>query len=650
MVLTWYKGVVIPPSVLFPNISAQPAGRVCAVKKKRLGEILCERGFVSAADLGQALQDQSGKVVRLGELILQRGLVSKDDLVGVLSEVTGVAYLDCTKIAVDSAVLDLIPDGLARHYRAIAVELKGASLTVVMAEPQNVKNLDELHFTTGLKIIPRFGFQHEIDAAIDRLYGTKATPASEIDLAEDEEEMEFISSSAQQRNIEAMREMQAELQQKSRTTPAVQVVASMIKAAASKRASDIHIEPQANETIVRFRIDGILRDYRRIPRGLQNTVVSRIKILSDMDIAERRAPQDGRFLVRIAAMRIDIRVATLPTQYGEKVVMRLLESTAPMQEFKNLGFPERAAQELQRVLRLPQGMLLVTGPTSSGKSTTLYSSLNVIRRPSVNIVTVEDPVEYDLPGLNQVQVNNKAGMTFATSLRSILRQDPDVIMIGEIRDKETADIAVKAAQTGHLVLSTLHTNDSASAITRLLDIGVAPYQVASSLTAVIAQRLVRRLCTCHTTAPSDEAYRSQMRLAGAEAGEMQLLARGCELCDMTGYKGRIGIYEMLVIDESIRLAIRNGEGSEAIRTLGRQTGLRLMQEEAIDRVAEGLTTLEEVQRVVPFEKISGVNCAGCDRELSAMFVFCPFCGSQRPGLQAMEPLRTRLMAQQLVNS
>ena len=620
------------------------------LKKKRLGEILCERGYVSATDLAQALKDQSGKVVRLGELILQRGLVGKDDLVRVLSEVTGTAYLDCTAIAVDSAVLHQIPDGLARHYRAIAVELKGASLTVVMAEPQNLKSVEELGFKTGKEIIPRFGFHHEIDAAIDRLYGTQATALKEGAAPEDDGEMEFISSSAQVRNIEAMREMQAELQQKSRTTPAVQVVASMIKAAATRHASDIHIEPQSSETVVRFRIDGILRDYRRIPRGLQNTVVSRIKILSDMDIAERRTPQDGRFLVRIVAMRIDIRVATLPTQYGEKVVMRLLESTAPMQEFKGLGFPERAAEELQRVLRLPQGMLLVTGPTSSGKSTTLYSSLNAVRRPSVNIVTVEDPVEYELKGLNQVQVNTKAGLTFAACLRSILRQDPDVIMIGEIRDKETADIAMKAAQTGHLVLSTLHTNDSASAVTRLLDIGVAPYQIASSLTAVIAQRLIRRLCTCHTSAPPSESYLVQMRLAGAKAGEMEHLAKGCESCDMTGYKGRIGIYEMLVIDESMRLAIRNGEGSEAIRTLGRQTGLRLMQEEAVDRVAEGLTTLDEVQRVVPFEKVSAVNCAGCDRELSGIFVFCPFCGSQRPGLQAMEPLRPRLTARQLVSA
>jgi type IV pilus assembly protein PilB len=447
-----------------------------------------------------------------------------------------------------------------------------------------------------------------------------------------------------------MREMQAELQQKSKTTPAVQVVASMIREAAAKHASDIHIEPQPGETIVRFRVDGILRDHKLIPRALQNTVVSRIKILSDMDIAERRTPQDGRFLVRIADTRIDVRVSTLPTQYGEKVVLRMLESASPMQEFARLGFPQRTVEELQRVLRLPQGMLLVTGPTSSGKSTTLYSSLNVIRRRSINIVTVEDPVEYAVQGLNQVQVNTKAGLTFAACLRSILRQDPDVIMIGEIRDKETADIAMKAAQTGHLVLSTLHTNDSVSAITRLLDIGVAPYQIASSLTAVIAQRLIRRLCTCHTSAPPSQAYRSQMLEAGAKDGELQTIAKGCDLCEMTGYSGRMGIYEMLVVDESIRLAIRNADSSEEIRALGRQTGLRLMQEEAVDRVVEGLTTLEEVQRVVPFEKISAVICGACGRELSGVAVFCPFCGCQRPGLQPMKPLGKRSTRRQLVNS
>jgi len=295
-------------------------------------------------------------------------------------------------------------------------------------------------------------------------------------------------------------------------------------------------------------------------------------------------------------------------------------------------------------------MLLVTGPTSSGKSTTLYSSLNLIRRPSINIVTVEDPVEYEVPGLNQVQVNVKAGLTFAACLRSILRQDPDVIMIGEIRDKETADIAMKSAQTGHLVLSTLHTNDSVSAITRLLDIGMAPYQIANSLSAVIAQRLIRRLCKCHVTAPASQEYVARMLAAGMKPGETQGVPKGCPVCDGTGYKGRVGVYEMLSIDESIRLAIRNGDRNEEIRALGRQNGLRLMQEEALDLVAQEFTTLDEVQRVVPFERNTAVTCSGCERELSGSFVFCPYCGDQQPGLEPLKPLRAHSIRRQVLNS
>ena len=344
--------------------------------------------------------------------------------------------------------------------------------------------------------------------------------------------MEFISSSSQERNVEAMREMQIELQQKSKTTPAVHLVATMIKAAVAKKASDIHIEPQQNDTAVRFRVDGILRDYQRIPRVLQNTVASRVKILSDMNIAERRAPQDGRFLVKIAGRRVDLRVSTLPTQYGEKVVMRLLEGESPLKDFSELGLPKEIAEALDEILRLPQGMLLVTGPTGSGKSTTLYSCLNKIRRPAVNIVTVEDPVEYMVPGLNQVQVNVKAGLTFASSLRSVLRQDPDVVMVGEIRDSETAEIAVKAAQTGHFVLSTLHTNDSISAVTRLLDLGVPGYQIGSALSAIIAQRLIRRLCACHySSAPTEDYIQSVMSAGMMEPPEIQNTANGCEACD-----------------------------------------------------------------------------------------------------------------------
>ncbi len=404
----------------------------------------------------------------------------------------------------------------------------------------------------------------------------------------------------------------------------------MISAAVTKDASDIHIEPQATDTGVRLRVDGMLRDFERIPRSLQNSLVSRIKILSDMDIAERRTPQDGRFLVKFSGRKVEMRVSTLPTQYGEKVVMRLLESKAPLQDFTLLGISPEISETLTRILDRPQGMLLVTGPTGSGKSTTLYCSLGVVRKPTVNIVTVEDPVEYGMPGINQVQVNTKAGLTFASCLRSILRQDPDIIMVGEIRDAETAEIAVKAAQTGHLVLSTLHTNDSVSAVTRLLDIGIPGFQIAASVTGIMAQRLVRRLCSCHEQIPASHKYILRLLQEGiVNPPAMEHVPRGCAECDLTGYKGRIGIYELLLMDDTIRSAIRSGGRNEEIRDLARNNGMKLMQENALERVCEGLTTLDEVQRVVPFERIHGGRCASCQHELSAAFLFCPHCGEKK---------------------
>lgn len=612
------------------------------MKKKRLGEVLRERGHLSAEDLNKALLDQQGKRVHLGELLLQRGMVAKIDLISALAEVSSIPYMDCTRVQVDPEALKLIPHAMAKRSRALPLQIQESSLVVVMAEPQNLHILDELAFKSGKKIIPRLGFRSEIAFAIDRHYGV-TTPESASAPAPpsptlEEQDMEFISFSDQQRNIDAMREMEAELFQKSKATPAVQIVASMIRAASAKKASDIHIEPQPTETSIRLRVDGILREHQRIPRALQNSVASRIKILSDMDISERRAPQDGRFLVRIAGRRIDLRVSTLPTQYGEKVVMRLLDADAPNQDFAALGFPGWIASRLKQMLSLPQGMILVTGPTGSGKSTTLYSSLNLVRKPSINIITVEDPVEYAIPGLNQVQVNTKADLTFASCLRSILRQDPNVIMVGEIRDKETAEIALKASQTGHLVLSTLHTNDSISAVTRLLDLGIPAFQIAASMTGVIAQRLIRRLCSCRTSAPLTQEFITQLLQAGcATLPPLRYTPGACEDCDRTGYKGRIGIYEILVLDDAIRSAIRDGGRTDTIRALALAGGMRLMYEYALERVQEGLTTLEEVQRVVPIERVSGVHCSACSRELSPGFFFCPYCGEKKVPPEAAPP-------------
>jgi type IV pilus assembly protein PilB len=604
------------------------------MKKKRLGDVLRERGHVSPADLNKAIEDQQGKLIHLGELMLERGVVSKKDLAAALTEVTHVPYVDCDSLEVDPEVLKLLPHAVARRFCVLPVLCQGTKLVTVMAEPQNLHAIDELRFMSGMDIIPRLGFRPEIEAAVEKWYGqveeAEAAIAEAIAPESEDPGMEFISSSSLQRNIEAMQEMQAELLNKS--TPAVRLVASTIAAAAGKQASDIHIEPQATDTVIRLRVDGMLRDSQRIPRSLQNSVVSRIKILSDMDIAERRAPQDGRFLVRISGKKIDLRVSTLPTQYGEKVVMRLLEADAPMQSFTTLGLAPEIAEALSRILIQPQGMLLVTGPTGSGKSTTLYSSLHQVKKPTVNIITVEDPVEYAVPGLNQVQVNTKAGLTFASCLRSILRQDPNVIMVGEIRDRETAEIAMKAAQTGHLVLSTLHTNDAVAAVTRLLDLGVPGFQIATSVSGIIAQRLVRRLCTCHDEIPMSTEYASRLAQAGIhEAPESQHIPVGCDDCDLTGYKGRVGVYEMLVLDEAIRGAIRSGGRNDAIRMQARQNGMKLMQQYALDRVCQGLTTLDEVQRVVPFEKINATYCHSCNHELAPAFTYCPYCGEKRPG-------------------
>lgn len=612
------------------------------MKKRRLGEVLRERGHISAADLNKALLDQQGKRMHLGELLLQRGLVAKIDLVSALAEVSPIPYLDCTRVQVDPAALEHIPHAMAKRSHVLPFKLQDSSLVVVMAEPQNLHTIDELAFKSGKKIIPRLGFRAEIALAIDRHYGVSnadsAGPLAPLSASLEDQGMEFISFSEQRRNIDAMREMEAELFQKSKATPAVQIVASMIRVASSKKASDIHIEPQSAETSVRLRVDGILREHLRIPRALQNSVASRIKILSDMDIAERRAPQDGRFLVKISGRRLDLRVSTLPTQFGEKVVMRLLEADAPMQDFAALGFPPRISTRLSNMLSLPQGTILVTGPTGSGKSTTLYSCLNLVRKPAVNIITVEDPVEYAIPGLNQVQVNTKAGLTFASGLRSILRQDPNVIMIGEIRDKETAEIALKAAQTGHLVLSTLHTNDSISAITRLIDLGIPAFQIASSLTGIIAQRLIRRLCSCRKSAPPTPEYAAQLLQAGVTSPpELRYTAVGCDECDLTGYKGRIGIYEMLVLDDAIRSAIRDGGRPDTIRALAAANGMRLMYEYALEHVRAGLTTLEEVQRVVPIAQVSAANCTSCSRELSPHFLFCPYCGEKRSVPEVLPP-------------
>ena len=605
--------------------------------KRKLGEVLRERGQISAKDLSDAVSEQPRKLVRLGELLLERELVTKDDLSSALEEVTHVRYLDCAAVQPTEEALKAISQAVAERCCALPVELKNQRLTVIMANPQDLSLLNDLSFTSGANIEVRFGFRKEIVSSIAKYYGTRAAVELQRESGapleqwpgDERREIEFFSMSSRQATKDAFQEVQAELLNE--RTPAVRVVSEVIQAAVEQEASDIHIEPQEDETVVRLRVDGVLRDLQRVPRALQNSLASRIKILSDMDIAERRAPQDGRFMVSLRGRQLDVRVSTLPTQYGEKVVMRLLDSQAAPPTFAHLGLPAAIDRDLLRLLALPQGMLLVTGPTGSGKSTTLYAALNVLRKPSVNIITVEDPVEYVLPGINQVHVNVRAGLTFASCLRSILRQDPNVIMLGEIRDRETAEIAMKASQTGHLVLSTLHTNDSISAIVRLLDLEVQPYLIAASLAGIMAQRLIRKLCICRTDAAPSAAFRTRLAEMGiVEPVQTEWTPRGCDLCGRTGFRGRVGVYELLVVDEAVRAAIREGCQIKAIRHAAGARGFKLMQEDAFEKVRTGITTIDEVLRIVPLEAVGiATECGSCGRTLGPAFQFCPFCGASR---------------------
>jgi type IV pilus assembly protein PilB len=602
------------------------------MRRKRLGEVLHERGKISAKDLEKALEEQQQKLSHLGELLLERGLVAKSDLIAALEEVSLVPYVDIATSPVDPGTLRLIPREVAERLCILPIRRDLSRLVVVMSDPRNASARKELGSITGMAISPRLAFHAELREAIALHYSqlSAEAPAETVSVISGEatDEMEFVSTSTRQANKDAVTEAQAELRHLK--TPAVRLVSEIVRAAMEKRASDIHIDPRLKDTIVRLRVDGVLRDFQHVPRSVQHSLVSRVKILADMDIAEHRSPQDGRFMISTKNRSLDLRVSTLPTQYGEKIVIRLLEPSAPLLNFMEIGFAPGIAEGLQRLLSLPQGLILVTGPTGSGKSTTLYSALNVLRKPSVNIVTVEDPVEYALPGINQVHVNTRAGLTFASVLRSLLRQDPNVIMVGEIRDQETAEIALKAAQTGQLVLSTLHTNDSVSAIVRLLDLGVPPFLIASSVVGVVAQRLVRKLCACHSVEPMTANLATRLTEAGLPATGQDVHVPGaCGLCDRTGFKGRTAVAELLIVNESVRAMIRVGESTDAIREFARMRGMRLMHEEGLDKVNRGVTTYDEVLRIVPCESVARCLCAACGQQLHAAFRFCPFCGERR---------------------
>ncbi len=553
---------------------------------KQLGDILLEGGLVTPEQLSHALAEHRAQGRSLGRVLVDLSILTESQLVAALATQIGLKFVDLGDYAVDGSAVGRIPDHMARRHYAIPVGFEDGKLVVAMADPANVFAVDDIRSVTKMEVKPVVATRADVTAAIDRFYRADSgldDLTSAMDSGPDESE-----------DLSKVREAVEE-------APIVKYVNLLITQAIQDRASDIHLEPTESDLRVRFRIDGVLHEVMRSPKTIQAGVISRLKIMAEINIAEKRIPQDGRLSVNTQGKKIDLRVATLPTVWGEKIVMRILDNSTASLNLSDLGFADENYARYSESFTKPYGMILVTGPTGSGKSTTLYATLNIVSRPEVNVITVEDPVEYRLPGINQVQVNAKAGMTFAAALRSILRCDPDIVLLGEIRDHETAQIAVEAALTGHLVLSTLHTNDAPSAITRLTEMGIEPFLVGSAIDCVLAQRLARRLCTkCKEEyKPSPEAL-IQARYPWQDGEPLPVLFRsvGCPACAKTGYKGRLALHEVMAVTEDIeRLAVERAS-STAIGEVARGQGMKTLRSDGMAKVGLGITSIDEILRVV----------------------------------------------------
>ena len=558
-------------------------------KRKSLGESLVEHKTISEDQLNLAVKESEKSTEPLRKVLVKLGMVSEDDIANFFEEQMGVPRIDLKNYLIDPRNLALIPENLARKYTLIPLFKTGDTLTIATADPLNVVALDDIRIKTKSNIEPAVATETEIKNAISQYYGTggsiediiKSIDVKTLSIEEGKEEIE----------PDKLRNMAEE-------APIIKLVNLLIMQAIRDKASDIHVEPEEDSLKIRFRVDGILHEISSVPKHMQAAVLSRIKIMADLNIATKRIPQDGRFRIKVDTGQIDLRVSSMPTIYGENIVLRLLDATSILIGLEQLGFDERNLSHFKDLIAKPHGIILVTGPTGSGKTTTLYSALSVINTPDKNIITVEDPVEYQLRGIRQSQINVKAGLTFASGLRSILRQDPDVIMVGEIRDLETAEIAVQAALTGHLVFSTLHTNDAPSSLTRLIDMGVEPFLISSSIIGVIAQRLVRIICPSCKEAytPSPEIFKD----LGIEIpkGEVRFYrGKGCKSCGNTGYRGRMGIFEMLVLNDKIRDMIMTKTPSTLIRRASQEAGMKTLREDGIEKVLAGTTSVDEVIRV-----------------------------------------------------
>ena len=554
--------------------------------KVPLGSILLQRGLVSQDEIDAAMAEQARTSRSLGRVLVAQGVIGESDLLAALAEQIGLEFVDLADMTIDSTASGAISDALARRYQALPIAWEGDTLVVAMADPSNVLAIDDIRSITGADVRCVVSTRDQIEAAINRVHRLDAEVGEVTSMA--------VDMSAEDEDLANVREVTED-------APIVKLVNLIIRQGVQDRASDIHVEPTETDVRVRYRIDGVLHEVMRPPKKVQSGLISRLKIMADLNIAEKRIPQDGRVSANIGGKQVDLRVATLPTVFGEKIVMRVLDKGTSLLALPDLGFLPNTLQRYETVFHKPYGTILVTGPTGSGKSTTLYATLNQLNDPSKNIITVEDPVEYRLPGINQVQINNKAGLTFAAALRTILRADPDIVLVGEIRDKETATIAMEAALTGHLVLSTLHTNDSSSTPTRLIEMGLAPYLVSSAVDCIVAQRLIRRLCdrckiAYFPTNADIEALDIDPEIE--EVPEELYQAVGCQACSKTGYNGRFALHEVLLVSEELKSLIAERAHAEDIKKIAVAQGMYTLRRSGVTHVRLGNTSVEELVRVV----------------------------------------------------
>ena len=570
------------------------------MKKKMFGEILIEKKIVTEEQLKQGLENSKKEGGTLGQALVRMGLVTDDDMKKHLSDYYGVPYVNIKDYEIDKAALASIPENLIRKYRVFPLDKIGNNLTIATTEVTNVVIFDELRMATGCNITPMLTSEQDINSALEKYFGKKTSMEDALKQITDQEyDIELHRDSGIELDV-------GQIQVAADETPVVKLVTFIIGRAVDDGASDIHLEPYEKEFRLRYRIDGILYEIKPPPpKQLQNPIIARIKIMSNMDIAETRVPQDGRIRLTTKGKIVDFRVSTFPTVFGEKIVLRLLDKANLQPDLTKLGFEKEELGKFEKAIAQPYGMILVTGPTGSGKSTTLYSVLSTLNTSRVNIVTVEEPVEYQVKGINQVQVNAGIGLTFAMGLRAILRQDPNIVMVGEIRDQETAEIAVKAALTGHLVLSTLHTNDSVGAISRLIDMGIEPFLVSSAVTLIAAQRLLRRICNqCR------EAYTPTPKMLEdigikPKPGEQILFYKGmgCDYCKNTGYKGRLAVYEILTLNKHLRELVVKRANVMVLQEIARkEEGMRTLRESAMLKVRNGITTVEEAAGITMQEE------------------------------------------------